>query len=187
MSKKAETWRTISSEQIADCRVFQVREDTSETGDQSAKGTFYVLENPDWVNIIALTESREVVLIEQYRHGIQKTILEIPGGMVDAGEEPLTAARRELLEETGYSSDNFILLGKTHPNPAIQNNTIYHYLALDCVKTAKPEFDEHESIITKLYSVTEIENLIKDEKITHSLVLACFYKFNLYRKLQPNE
>ena len=100
------------------------------------KVSFFVCENPDWVNIIALTKDKEVVLIEQFRHGTEEIILEIPGGMIDDDdEEPETAARRELLEETGFSADKFILFGKSHPNPAIQNNTIFHYLAFDCEKT----------------------------------------------------
>lgn len=175
MIEKAETWKRISSEKIADCRVFKVREDFCERESDGKPGSFFVVENPDWVNIIALTRRNEVVLIEQFRHGTQETILEIPGGMVDAGEPAESAARRELLEETGFSSGEFILLGKSHPNPAIQNNEIYHYLALNCEKTEDVKFDEHESAVTKLYSLAEIKNLILEGKITHSLVIAAFY------------
>ncbi len=154
-----------------------MREDLSERDGDGKQSTFFVLENPDWVNVIALTKENEVVLIEQFRHGAEKTILEIPGGIIDAGEKPETAARRELLEETGFSSNEFVCLGKSNPNPAIQNNAIYHFLALDCEKTGETSFDEHESIKTKLVTLKEIERLIKSEKITHSLVLAAFYKF----------
>ncbi len=175
MSEKVETWKRISSKAVADCRVFKVREDLCERESDNAEASFFVIENLDWVNIIALTESDEVVLIEQFRHGIEETILEIPGGMIDEGESPESAAQRELLEETGFSSDNFVLLGKSRPNPAIQNNTIYHFLALDSTKTREPEFDEHESVATKLVSRSEIGNLILEGKITHSLVVAAFY------------
>lgn len=183
MSEKAESWKRISSEQIADCRVFKVREDLCERESDKMQSTFFVLENPDWVNIIAVTASGEVVLIEQYRFGTEEIILEVPGGMIDENESPEIAARRELLEETGFSSDEFILLGKSHPNPAIQNNSIYHYLALNCEKTEETKFDEHESVFTKLFSFKEIKNLILEGKITHSLVIAAFY----YLKLKEYE
>ena len=175
MTEKPEIWKRKSSKQIADCRVFRVREDFSERESDKLQTTFYVLENPDWVNIIALTSADEVVLIEQFRHGIEETILELPGGMIDDNELPETAARRELLEETGFSSDKFIFLGKSRPNPAIQNNWIYHFLALNCEKTADVKFDEHESAITKLVSSGRVKSLILESKISHSLVVAAFY------------
>ncbi len=182
MTEKAETWKRNSSKQIADCRVFKVREDFCERESDKIQHSFFVLENPDWVNVIAVTKDRKVVLIEQFRHGIEQNILEIPGGMIDENEEPETGARRELLEETGYSAEKFIFLGKSHPNPAIQNNLIYHFLAEDCEKLSEVEFDEHESVVTKLFDMDEIENLIEDETITHSLVLAAFLRYSNYLK-----
>ena len=181
MSDKADSWKRVSSKKIADCRVFKVREDFCERESDGARHSFFVLENPDWVNVIALTKDKKIVLIEQFRYGTEEIILEIPGGMVDEGEEAETAARRELLEETGFSSDKFVFLGKSHPNPAIQNNLIYHYLALDCEKTSETSFDEHESVVAQLVAAEEIPNLMKSEKITHSLVLAAFYKFEIWK------
>ena len=179
MLEKPDTWKKNSSRQIADCRVFKVREDICERQNDRKEGTFFVVENPDWVNVIGLTKDEQVVLIEQFRHGTEEIILEIPGGMIDGDENPETAAKRELLEETGFTSPKFIYLGKSHPNPAIQNNLIYHFLAVDCEKTGETAFDEHESVITKMIPLKKIVNLIKEEKITHSLVLAAFYKFEM--------
>ena len=175
MTEKPDIWKKKSSRQIADCRVFKVREDFCERESDRQESTFFVVENPDWVNVIGLTKDKQVILIEQFRHGTEEIILEIPGGMIDDNEEPETAAKRELLEETGYSSEIFVYLGKSHPNPAIQNNLIFHFLALDCKKTGETSFDEHESVITKLTPFDQISNLIKDEQITHSLVIAAFY------------
>lgn len=182
MEDEIEIWKINESKQIADCRVFTVREDSCETEDGAKKGTFFVIENPDWVNIIALTKDGQVVLIEQFRHGAEKTILEIPGGMIDGDEEPLAAAKRELLEETGFSSNKWISLGKSHPNPALQNNEIYHYLALDSEKITETSFDEHESVITKLFDFDEIETLIESEVITHSLALTAFHRLSIFNK-----
>ncbi|CAN5631208.1 NUDIX hydrolase [soil metagenome] len=184
MIEQPETWKRTKSKEIADCRVFKVREDFCQRESDKQKCTFFVLENPDWVNVIAITRDKQVVLIKQFRHGTQEIILEIPGGMIDESEDPKDAARRELLEETGFSAEKFILLGKSRPNPAINNNTIYHFLALDCEKTQQTAFDEHESVVTKLVPLVEIGSLISDETITHSLVIAAFYYFSLNKNYE---
>jgi ADP-ribose pyrophosphatase len=178
MNEEVETWERIESKEIADCRVFKVRENLMRNGDKTGK--FYVIENSDWVNVVAVTKDFDVVMIEQFRHGIEEITLEIPGGMIDGDESPETAARRELLEETGYTSDEFVLLGKSRPNPAIQNNTIYHYLALNAEKTGEVCFDEHENAVTKLYPLLVIPNLIKSGGISHSLVVAALQYFSFY-------
>ena len=177
--QKPDSWKRVSSEQIADCRIFRVRQDFCIRRSDEKSSDFFVIESPDWVNIIAFDKNDAVILIEQFRLGIHEMTLELPAGMIDEGEEPESTAKRELLEETGFSSQNWMLLGKSRPNPAIQNNTMYHYLALDCEKVAETDFDEHESIVTKLVSFDEAVDLIRDEKITHSLVVAAFYYLSL--------
>ena len=178
MSERVETWERIESREIADCRVFKVREDTSRNDEKQS--TFFVIENPDWVNVVALTKDERIVLIEQYRHGIEDVILEIPGGMIDGDESPETAARRELLEETGYSAEKWVFLGKSHPNPAIQNNTIHHFLALDAEKTGEVAFDEHENVVPRLVPLMNVPNLIKTGEISHSLVVTAFQYFSFH-------
>jgi len=179
MKEKPETWKRISSEQIADARVFKVRKDFCERESDGLEATFFVAENPDWVNVVALTESGNVILIEQFRHGTEEIVLEIPGGMVDEGESHSISAARELLEETGFEPREMIPLGRSRPNPALQNNWIYHYLALDCEIKTETNLDKHESIIVKLVPLKEISKLIADGEITHSLVIAAFGLFNL--------
>jgi ADP-ribose pyrophosphatase len=182
MNTQPEVWKRKTSKNIADCRVFRVREDFCERESDNLEHSFYVIESPDWVNVIAIDAENRAVLIEQFRHGTEEIILEIPGGIIDEGEAPLAAARRELLEETGYASDEYIYLGKSRPNPAIQNNWMYHFAALNCRKIQETAFDEHESVVAKLVSLDEIPQLIESERITHSLVLAGFYKLNLHLK-----
>ncbi|HEX9960629.1 MAG TPA: NUDIX hydrolase [Pyrinomonadaceae bacterium] len=182
MNAKPEVWKRKSSKQLADCRVFKVREDFCERESDNLEHSFFVIESPDWVNVVPLDAENRVILIEQFRHGTEEIILEIPGGMIDEGEAPETAARRELLEETGYASDELVYLGKSRPNPAIQNNWIHFFAALNCRIIQETDFDEHESVVTRLVSLDEIPHLIESERITHSLVLAGFYKLNLHLK-----
>ena len=131
-------WTRERSEQVADCRVFNVRRDYSADPRDGSAHDFYVIEAPDWINIIPLTEDGRVVLIEQYRHGTREVSLEIPGGMVDAGESPRDAAARELSEETGYEAGEVLLLGKTRPNPAIQDNWIHTFVARGVERRGEP-------------------------------------------------
>ncbi len=180
MTQKPDIWRRLESSEIADCRVFKVREDICQRENSGDKHNFFVIENPDWVNIIALTKENDVVLISQFRHGTEEIILEIPGGMLDEGEHPESAARRELVEETGYESTEFVFVGKSRPNPAIQNNTIYHYLAKNCEKTQDTNFDAHESVVTKLVPYKNVKNLVLNGDITHALAITGFYYTDIY-------
>ena len=176
------TWRRVRSTHVADCRVFRVREDECVCENDGLEADFYVIENPDWVNVIALTGQREIVLIDQFRHGTGSIVTEIPGGMVDPNESPEAAARRELIEETGYAPASLKLLGVSRPNPAIQNNTMFHYLAEGCVKAHDVAFDDHESIVTRLAPLISVDEEIRNGNISHSLVIAAFFYLYLSQK-----
>jgi 8-oxo-dGTP pyrophosphatase MutT (NUDIX family) len=180
---EVQTWKRVLSEEIADCRIFQLRRDVSVNADGSdEQHTFYCLECPDWVNIIPVTTDKKVLLIEQYRHGIEEVTLEIPGGMVDGDEDAESAAVRELLEETGYAPREVVALGKSRPNPAIQDNWVHHFLALDIEFKKEPEFDSTEHTVIRFVPLDDIPSLVQDEKITHSLVVAGFHRLSLWQK-----
>ena len=135
---------------------------------------FSLIEAVDWVNVIALTPDDRVVLIKQYRPGRDQVCLEIPGGMVDAGESPETAAQRELLEETGYTAQTWEVIGATAPNPAIQNNRLWSYVALDATPTHAPTPEGNEVITLETRSLPDVRKALLDGRIDHALVVAAF-------------
>lgn len=128
-----------------------------------------------WANIIALTRDNEVVLVKQYRHGIGNVLLEFPGGVVETGEDPLVGAQRELLEETGYKASRFIQIGKVYPNPALQINTLYCYLALDVEKVSEQSLDAGEDIEVQLMPFDELVELAKRGDFPHALMTAVLF------------
>jgi 8-oxo-dGTP pyrophosphatase MutT (NUDIX family) len=116
-------------------------------------------------------------MVRQYRHGVREVSLEIPGGVMENADSPEEAARRELYEETGYGASEVVPLGSVHPNPAIQNNRCYSFLATDVFPAGEQEQDAMEDIEVVLRPLSEIPRLIRDGQITHSLVLVAFYRF----------
>jgi 8-oxo-dGTP pyrophosphatase MutT (NUDIX family) len=172
-------WRKLGSRVVCDCRVFSVRADRFEVPSTREQHEFFVVDCPDWVNVIALTSSGEVVLVRQHRFGIDRPSLEIPGGMIDPGESPLEAAARELLEETGYRGRELSVLGTIHPNPALQPNTAHTILALDCVRVAAPRPDAHEDLELLVVPLAEIDRLLASGEISHALVATAFLHWKL--------
>jgi len=176
-------WKNKESELFAQCRLFSVHRQWSQVPDGDAVYDIYVLKLSNWANVIAITAEQEVVFVKQYRHGAGKVTLEIPGGVIDTEDkEPRRAAERELFEETGYKSKDLILLGEYHPNPALQNNLCYVYLAQDVIKVSEPTFDAEgfEYIEVCLVPLSKIPQLIVDGDITHGAVITAFHLLHLY-------
>jgi len=177
-------WTIISSHVDKSYRVFNLRRDRASSPRTSETHDFYVLESPSWVNIIPLTPTKEVVLIRQYRFGIRDMTLEIPGGLMEPSDSPEEAARRELREETGYREETLIPLGSVHPNPTIQNNLCYTFLAANVFPVGQLVQDEREDIEVVLQPLSEIPRLIREGAISHALVIAAFYRF--YMEYRPD-
>ncbi|QNO16253.1 NUDIX hydrolase [Alkalicella caledoniensis] len=142
---------------------------------------FYCIDFPNWVNIVPITSDNKLILVKQYRHGLEEYTLETPGGVVDPGESPISTARRELLEETGYEGD-FVSLGKVAANPAIQNNYCHIYLVKNCMKTSNQNLDDTEDIEVVLVDMDYLNNYIETEKIVHSLSVVSILKALNYLK-----
>jgi len=135
----------------------------------------HVLEYDDEIMVFALTKNQEVVLIKQYRYGVQQAILELPGGSVDDGESPLEAAKRELMEEAGYASYTFIEVGCASPNPAIHTNKIYSFLAKDVEKIGEQSAYDAENIEVLLIPLEEVIVMAKRGDLIHSLNLSTIF------------
>ena len=182
MGKEVKQWPMSSSRQLGDYRVFRLRQDTRRSPRTGRDHTFFVLDTGDWINVVAVTADDKVVLIRQFRHGIEEVTLEIPGGMVDEDDiSPLESARRELLEETGYAAEEWIHIGTVTPNPAILNNRCHTYLAQNARLVAAPQMDGSEDIQTAVVDAAEIPALITSGQINHALVIAAFYFYGQYR------
>ncbi|HBB40411.1 MAG: NUDIX hydrolase [Nitrospirae bacterium CG_4_8_14_3_um_filter_70_85] len=176
--KMIEPWPEISRRTLLTTPVFTLGERLRCHPTSGAAHPFYVLETGSWVNIIPITEAGEVVFVRQYRHGTGQVHLEIPGGLVDAGEEPEKAAVRELLEETGYAGE-VAYLGEVHSNPAILNNTTYSYVVRNARRVAVPELDATEEIEVVTHPLTAVPDLIRTRVITHALVICAFHHLGL--------
>lgn len=174
-----EKWNIVATSHDQSLRIFKLRTDRARSPRTGEEHNFFVLESPPWVNVIPITAQGEVVLIHQYRHGIRDITLEIPGGLIEPGDSPEAAARRELREETGYAAAEFIPLGYVHPNPAIQDNLCYTFLAKDARRQGGQQLDDKEDIEVLLKPVDAIPALISSGAITHSLVIAAFYRYFL--------
>jgi 8-oxo-dGTP pyrophosphatase MutT (NUDIX family) len=176
-------WPTVRSEAMMDYRIFRVRRDYKVSPRTGREHDFFVMDCPDWVNVVALTPDRQIVLIEQYRHGTNAVELEIPGGVMDPEDpSPIAAGVRELREETGFAGDHARILCHVRPNPAFMSNTCHTVLVEDCRCLHGIELDHGEDVATRLTPVDQLPALIASGAIRHSLVVVALHHFERWQR-----
>lgn len=168
-------WPLTESRRLADYRLFELWREARTNPRTGEPHGFFVVRTTDWVNIIALTDDDEVVLVRQLRAGTGEHTIEIPGGMVDPGEDPGTAALRELVEETGYVAETCVPIGVVHPNPALFSNRCHTFLASGARRVKEPELDPGEAILVATVPRARLRELIASGAITHALVVAAVF------------
>ncbi len=170
-------WKKGASRSLAATRIFDLRGVEFRHPVRGTEREFVVIDAPDWVNVLALTPDHRLVMVNQFRYGIDAFSWEIPGGMIDAGEDPVAAAVRELQEETGYVGTSARLLGSVNPNPAIMNNRCHFVLVEGVVLKEAQEWDDDEEIELTTLPVDEVYAWGQSGRITHSLVLNALLLF----------
>ena len=158
-------------------RQFRSRRQSPHTGREH---DFTRLLCPEWVNVVAFTRDGELLLVEQFRHGVDASTLETIGGVCDPGEDPSRAGQRELLEETGFQAGRWLSLGSCAPNPAIQDNRCHFFLALDCSAVAALDLDPSEELRVWAAPWAEVEAMLRDQRLDHAIVLAAMLRLMLW-------
>jgi 8-oxo-dGTP pyrophosphatase MutT (NUDIX family) len=184
-AKPPAAWATLKQTMVADCRVFRVQRRHLRRVSDKQEGDFYIIEAPDWVICLPLTPKQELILVRQWRFGVEKLSWEPPGGVMDEGEDAVTAAQRELIEETGHAGAPARLLGEAAPNPAIQNNRVHFVLVENCVPKAKLDWDPHEELEMGIFSLAKVEQMIRRGEIFHSLALNALQFLFLHLAARP--
>lgn len=169
-------WKIKSSRYLLKKWWMNIREDHVLLPNGGELPEFHVLEYPDWTCVLCLTKEGRLVMVEQYRHGVRRLSLELPGGAVEPGEEPIEAARRELLEETGYASEHWSSLGRCAPEPSKHTNYAYFFVAEDAMRVADPDLDDSEYLRVMEVDTGELPGLIEAERIIHGTHLTAIYK-----------
>jgi 8-oxo-dGTP pyrophosphatase MutT (NUDIX family) len=177
LPKQPRRWQRLGSEPFATTRIFDVVRAIYQHPERDKPQDFFVINPPDWVNVVALTPEGQLVLVRQFRFGINDFSLEIPGGVIDAGEDPLAAGVRELREESGYVGTAARLLGSVHPNPAMQSNRCHLLLVENARPVADLDWDPDEEFAIMTQPVDEVYALAAAGGITHSMVLNALLLF----------
>ena len=176
-------WQELQSAEKGNFRIFSVRSKVCVSPRTGANHEFYVLNSPNWVNVVALTDDGRMLFVEQYRQGTNTVELELPGGIIDKEDaSPVAAGVRELREETGFEGQNARIIGEVFANPAFMNNTVYTVMVENCRMTSKTDFDSGEDLSTRLIPVGDVPSLITGGTIKHSLIVAALYYYELARR-----
>ena len=177
MSALITPWTRVATKVLNDLRIMKVQEVTAISPKTGNEHGFFVLDTVDWVNVLPITPDQEVVFVRQYRHGSDAISLEIPGGMVDAGETPIVSAARECLEESGFRASHLTSLGVLNPNPAVFNNQLHTFVAENVVIEGDIQNTATEQTEVVLVPRAELASYLLDGRIDHALVAATLWRY----------
>ena len=177
MNQTIKEWKVLESEYLVRRPWLTARRDRLELPDGRIIPEYYVLEYPDWVNVIAITKDGQFVMERQYRHAARKISLELPCGVMEEGETPLEAAQRELLEETGFGGGQWKKLMELSPNPSAMSNTTHCFLAIGVEKIAEQHLDETEELSVLFMTKEEVKRMLNENHICQALMVAPLYKY----------
>lgn len=175
--KRVKPWREIAREHLLNCRIFDVERSVAESPVDGSEHDYYRIVSRDWAQIIPITANDDVVMVRQYRHGSSSMVLEIPGGLVEDGEDPAAAAARECLEETGYRADTVQQMAALNPNPAIHSHRLYSFYARGVGQTESIQNTATEHTEVELVPLGELAERLRAGDIDHSLVAATLWQF----------
>ncbi len=174
---KLRPWKILSSEALLDSRFLKVSKERCELPDGKVIPDFYTLWQPDWVLILAQNAKGLWLMERQYRHGTQKISLEFPAGIIEAGESPVEAARRELSEECAFENGEFELLAEMPVNPDRHRGRFFVVRAKGVVPGGKTHFDAGEDIQTLLLSTETVLEKMRSGEINHPHQIAAFFLY----------
>ena len=177
MNQTIKEWKVLESEYLVRRPWLTARRDRLELPDGRIIPEYYVLEYPDWVNVIAITKDGQFVMERQYRHAARKISLELPCGVMEEGETPLEAAQRELLEETGFGGGQWKKLMELSPNPSAMSNTTHCFLTIGVEKIAEQHLDETEELSVLFMTKEEVKRMLNENQICQALMVAPLYKY----------
>jgi 8-oxo-dGTP pyrophosphatase MutT (NUDIX family) len=169
-------WKQLQSTPVVEDRWFRVTADRCELPNGMVLDPFYVVHEKEWAQIFAVDAKNHLLVVRQYRYAANATCLELPGGVIEPGEEPLAAAKRELLEETGYSSTEWELVGSMFANPARQTNRVHIFFARNIVATAQRQLDASEDIEYSLLPLPAVQKSIESGEFSQALHIASYYR-----------
>lgn len=175
--ERVHPWEVLGEKDLVRCPIFDLVSRRLRHPVRGTEGDFYVLKTRDWVIVIPVTADYRVVMVRQYRFGVEEAGWEIPGGIMDDGEDPVVAAERELREETGYVGARCRSIGRVAANPAILDNYCHFVWAESVSLQEEVQWDEHEEMETRLFPVDEVYAMAHRGEIKHSLVVAALFQF----------